>query len=198
MLREDRPGVIRLVAYYSCHREGSLTPQQLRDTLKDQLPEYMVPTAFVPVTEMPLSPHGKVDARALPPPSSEAVEAHDDVAPSGDLQVTIAKVWCEVLGCPHVNPNDNFFDLGGNSLLILQAFKKLGPILPAECQVIDLFKYPTIKTLAEFIAKDPTSENTMSDQMTDRIAKQKMATLKKAGSRRASAGKNPSNKPVTA
>jgi hypothetical protein len=198
MLREDRPGVVRLVAYYSCHRDNSLTSQQLREALKDQLPEYMVPTAFVSVTEMPLSTHGKVDVSALPPPGGEAVEAHDNVAPSGDLQITIAKVWCEVLGCSQVNPTDNFFDLGGNSLLILQAFKKLDSILPADCQVIDLFKYPTIKTLAEFIGKDPTSENLVSEQMTDRIAKQKMATLKKAGSRKESLGKKPSNKPVTA
>lgn len=198
MMREDRPGVIRLVAYYSCHRDDSLTPQQLRDALKDQLPEYMIPTAFVSVTEMPLSTHGKVDVSALPPPSGEPAEAYDKVAPSGDLQVTIAKVWCEVLGCSQVNPTDNFFDLGGNSLLILQAFKKLGSILPADCQVIDLFKYPTIKTLAEFIAKDLTSENMMSDQITDRIAKQKKATLKKAGNRKISLSKKPSNKPVTA
>jgi len=199
MLREDRPGVIRLVAYYSCHRDDSLTAQQLRDALKDQLPEYMVPTAFVSITEMPLSTHGKVDVSALPPPpSGEPIEAHDNVAPSGDLQITIAKVWCEVLGCSQVNPTDNFFDLGGNSLLILQAFKKLDSILPTDCQVIDLFKYPTIKTLAEFITKDPTSENLVSEQMTDRIAKQKMATLKTAGSRKVSLSKKPSNKPVTA
>ena len=112
--------------------------------------------------------------------------------------MTIAKIWCEVLGCSQVNPTDNFFDLGGNSLLILQAFKKLDSILPTDCQVIDLFKYPTIKTLAEFIGKDPTSENLVSEQMTDRIAKQKMATLKKAGSRKVSLGKKPANKPVTA
>ena len=198
MLREDRPGVIRLVAYYSCQRSDSLTPQHLRDALKDQLPEYMVPTAFVQVTEMPLSTHGKVDVSALPPPSGEAVEAQDSAAPSGDLQITLAKVWCEVLGCSHVNPTDNFFDIGGNSLLILQAFKKLESVLPADCQVIDLFKYPTIKTLAEFIAKDSSGENIMSEQITDRIAKQKMAALKKAGNRKVSLGKKPSNKPVTA
>lgn len=198
MLREDRPGVVRLVAYYSCQRNDHLTSQQLRDALKDQLPEYMVPTAFVPVTEMPLSTHGKVDISALPPPSGEPIEAQDSVVPSGDMQIAIAKVWCEVLGCSQVNPTDNFFDLGGNSLLILQAFKKLDSILPTDCQVIDLFKYPTIKTLADFIAKDSPIENMMSEQLTDRIAKQKMATLKKANNRKVSLGNKPSNKPVTA
>jgi hypothetical protein len=112
------------------------------------------------------------------------------------LQVAITKVWCEVLGCSQVNPTDNFFDLGGNSLLILQTFKKLGSILPADCQVIDLFKYPTIQALADFASKESASDTLMSEQITDRIAKQKMATLKKADRRKASLSKTPSNKPV--
>ena len=197
MLREDRPGVIRLVAYFSCHRGASLTAQQLREALKIQLPEYMVPTAFVLVTEMPLSSHGKVDLKALPPPGNEQIDTEDSHAPQSELQVTITKVWCEVLGCSQVNPTDNFFDLGGNSLLILQTFKKLGSILPADCQVIDLFKYPTIKTLVEFASKDPANESAISEQITDRVAKQKLATLKNADRRKASLGKKPSNKTVT-
>jgi amino acid adenylation domain-containing protein len=196
MLREDRPGVIRLVAYYSCHRGTSLTAQQLRDALKVQLPEYMVPTAFVPVTEMPLSSHGKVDVKALPAPGQEQTDSATSQTPQGELEIAIAKVWCEVLGCTHVNPTDNFFDLGGNSLLILQAFKKLDSLLPADCQVIDLFKYPTIQALADFASKESASDTLMSEQITDRIAKQKMATLKKADRRKASLSKTPSNKPV--
>lgn len=197
MLREDRPGVIRLVAYFSCNRNESLTAQQLRDALKTQLPEYMVPTAFVQVTEMPLSSHGKVDVKALPAPSIEKIDATTSQTPQSDLEGAIAKVWCEVLGCTQVNPTDNFFDLGGNSLLILQAFKKLESLLPADCQVIDLFKYPTIQALVEFISQDSTTDALMSEQITDRIAKQKMATLKKADRRKASLSKKPSNKPVS-
>ena len=197
MLREDRPGVIRLVAYFSCNRGESLTAQQLRDALKTQLPEYMVPTAFVQVTEMPLSSHGKVDVKALPAPGIEKMDATTSQTPQGELEGAIAKVWCEVLGCTQVSPTDNFFDLGGNSLLILQAFKKLESVLPADCQVIDLFKYPTIQALAEFISQDSTTDSLMSEQITDRIAKQKMATLKKADRRKASLSKKPSNKPVS-
>jgi len=196
MLREDRPGVIRLVAYYSCQRGENLKAQQLRDALKVQLPEYMVPTAFVPVSEMPLSSHGKVDVKALPAPGHEQPDTATNQTPQGELEIAIAKVWCEVLGCAHVNPTDNFFDLGGNSLLILQAFKKLEALLPADCQVIDLFKYPTIHALAEFASKDSASATLVSEQITDRIAKQKMATLKKADRRKASLSKTPSNKPV--
>ena len=197
MLREDRPGIVRLVAYFNCHRGENLTSQQLRDALKVQLPEYMIPTAFVLVAEMPLSSHGKVDLKALPPPSGEHSEAQEALAPLGELQQTIAKVWCEVLGCAQVNPTDNFFDLGGNSLLILQAFKKLEAILPAECQVIDLFKYPTINSLAEFVTSDTSSDQVVADKITDRIAKQKLATSKKADRRKASLGKTSSNKTAT-
>jgi acyl carrier protein len=197
MLREDRPGMLRLVAYYNCHPNVALTSQQLRDALKIQLPEYMIPTAFILMTDMPLSSHGKVNLKALPPPESGPGESEETSAPLDELQLTISKIWCEVLGCAQVNTQDNFFDLGGNSLLILQIFKKLESILPAECQVIDLFKYPTIQSLAEFIASDKKNASIASEKINERVAKQKLATLKKVDRKRASMEKASTKKTAT-
>ncbi|MCI0585368.1 MAG: non-ribosomal peptide synthetase, partial [Planctomycetes bacterium] len=126
LLRDDRPGDRRLVAYLVAHDPAALAPAALRDFLKDRLPLYMLPAAFVPLDAFPLTPSGKVDRKALPPPRVDlsAPAALAD-PPASPLEQLIAEIWRDLLGLPHVSAYDNFFDLGGHSLLAMQVIARL-------------------------------------------------------------------------
>ena len=128
---------------------------ELRSFLKERLPEYMVPTAFVMLDVFPLTSNGKVDRRALPIPSTERPALATDYAvPQSGLQQTIAGIWQEVLNVERVGIHDNFFDLGGHSLLLTQAHARLKTVLNREFPVLAMFQYPTIDTLARFLKPD--------------------------------------------
>ncbi len=196
MIREDRSGSLKLAGYFTTQDHKPIAPEELRMTLKDQLPEYMVPTVLMHMLEMPLSSHGKIDFSALPAPSKSTSENASAFAPTGKIQEEIASAWMEALGCGQINQTDNFFDIGGNSLLILQVFKKLEGILPSDCQVIDLFKYPTIQSLANFISNQSGNETVQADKVLSRAAKQRAATLDKANRQKANLNKNRHNKSI--
>ncbi|MBK7269280.1 MAG: amino acid adenylation domain-containing protein [Flavobacteriales bacterium] len=118
-VREDRPGLKRLIGYYVAKHEVSVN--DLRKHLASLLPDYMVPSAFVAVKELPRTPSGKIDRKALPAPDVKRPEL--DVAfaaPQTGVQKTLANVWADLLGIDRVGIDDNFFDLGGNSLLSIQ------------------------------------------------------------------------------
>jgi amino acid adenylation domain-containing protein len=121
--REDRSGAQRLIAYY-VPAEGTVpgTPE-LRAFLRDRLPEYMVPTAYVSLDAMPRTPNGKLDRRALPAPQQERVEEFQ--APTTPMEIVIAEVWREALEIERVGVYDNFFDLGGHSLLAMRVIARL-------------------------------------------------------------------------
>ena len=109
----------------------------------------MIPSVFVPVAKLPLLPSGKVNRRALPAPEESRLESSREfVAPEQGLEESIAGVWREVLGVPRVGVEDNFFDLGGHSLLIVTLQNRLNGVLNRKIPVIDLFKHPTIRSLA--------------------------------------------------
>lgn len=196
LIREDKPGSPKLVGYFTTNDQKPISPEKLRAALKDQLPEYMVPTVLMHLLEMPLSSHGKIDSKALPVPGTSAVETTHVIVPTGKIQEEIASAWREALGCANISQTDNFFDIGGNSLLILQVFKKLESILPSDCQVIDLFKYPTIQSLAQFISNQSNNTNVESDKVLSRAAKQKAATIEKANRQKANLNKNRQNKSI--
>jgi len=196
MIREDRPGSLKLAGYFTTQDQKPIPSEELRMTLKDQLPEYMIPTVLIHMLEMPLSSHGKIDFSALPAPSTSTSENVSTFAPTGKIQEEIAGAWKEALGCGQINQMDNFFDIGGNSLLILQVFKKLEGILPPDCQVIDLFKYPTIQSLANFISNQSDNEKVEVDKVLTRAAKQRAAILEKANRQKANLSKNRHNKSI--
>jgi acyl carrier protein len=129
--REDRPGDKRLVAYILPHRGLACMPGDLRSFLQKTVPKYMVPSAFVLLDTLPLTPNGKIDRRALPAPdrARPALEGAL-VAPRTPLECLIAEIWRDLLGVDRVSVHDNFFDLGGHSLLSMQLIasleKKLG------------------------------------------------------------------------
>jgi hypothetical protein len=121
----------------------------LRNFLRERLPEHMVPSLFVFLDALPLTPHGKVDRRALPAVDRTGGEARRGfVPPRTEVERTITAVWRDVLGLERIGVHDNFFDLGGHSLLLVRLHSKLRRVLSAELSVIDLFRYPTISSLA--------------------------------------------------
>jgi len=126
LAREDEPGDKRLVAYVVPDQDATSTISELRRFLKEKLPEYMVPSAFVMLDALPLTPNGKVDRRALPAPDRTRPELEETfVTPHTPVASLIAEVWQEVLGVEKVGVYDNFFDLGGHSLLSMQVIAKL-------------------------------------------------------------------------
>ncbi|MFE3554062.1 amino acid adenylation domain-containing protein [Streptomyces sp. NPDC059193] len=145
-VREDSPGVRRLVAYYTADR--ALAPTELRTALSASLPEYMLPDAFVRLERLPLSPNGKADRRALPAPSAEGEQEARYVAPRTGTEETLAALWAEVLGVPRVGVHDNFFDLGGNSILAILVVSRTHKALGIQVSPRLLFDAPTVAELA--------------------------------------------------
>jgi acyl-coenzyme A synthetase/AMP-(fatty) acid ligase len=119
--REDKPGDRRLVAYLRPHQQACPTSAELRSFLTQKLPDYMVPSAFVFLDALPLTANGKIDRRALPAPDQRRRELEETyVAPRSPLEELLAKVWQEVLGVERVSVYDNFFNIGGHSLLSMR------------------------------------------------------------------------------
>jgi len=151
-VREDRPGLKRLIGYYVA--KSDLSTNDLRKHLAARLPDYMQPSAFVAVQELPRTPSGKIDRKALPAPDVKRPDL--DVAfaaPTTDVQKTLANVWADLLGIDRVGIDDNFFDLGGNSLLSIQCVAQLeghGLKLP----IVKLYQHPTIRACAAFLEGD--------------------------------------------
>jgi amino acid adenylation domain-containing protein len=156
-VREDRPGLKRLIGYYVA--KGELSTNDLRKHLASILPDYMQPSAFVAVKELPRTPSGKIDRKALPAPDVKRPEL--DVAfaaPQTQVQKTLANVWADLLAIDRVGIDDNFFDLGGNSLLSIQCIAQLeghGLKLP----IVKLYQHPTIKACAAFLEGTGTSQS---------------------------------------
>ncbi|MBV8368733.1 MAG: amino acid adenylation domain-containing protein, partial [Candidatus Eremiobacteraeota bacterium] len=120
---DDRHGEKRLVAYYAA--PAPLSAEELRDYLAATLPDYMVPAAYVQLDALPLTAHGKLDRRVLPAPDDGAYASRAYEAPAGDVELTLAAVWRELLNVERVGRNDNFFELGGHSLLVVAALERL-------------------------------------------------------------------------
>jgi amino acid adenylation domain-containing protein/non-ribosomal peptide synthase protein (TIGR01720 family) len=147
VVREDVPGDRRLVAYVV----GDAGADELRAHLGSTLPEYMVPSAFVPLASLPQTATGKVDPRTLPAP--EYAAAAPSPAPRTEVEREVAGVWREVLGVDEVGVHDNFFDLGGTSLLLYRVYARLRETRE-ELRVVDLFRYPTVEALAGHLAAE--------------------------------------------
>ncbi|MCP4664214.1 MAG: AMP-binding protein, partial [bacterium] len=142
----------RLVAYLVPAGAEEPAPEALRRHLRESLPEYMVPAAFVVLRELPLLPNGKVNRRALPEPEAARPEPEAAfVAPASELEQTLATIWQEVLGLERVSLHDNFFDVGGHSLLLAQVRQRLREELEREVPLVDLFRHPSIRALADHL-----------------------------------------------
>jgi amino acid adenylation domain-containing protein len=158
--REDTPGDLRLVAYIVFHQNQAVSSGELREYVKQKLPDFMVPSFFVTLDKLPLTPNQKIDRKALPAPEKGKTGSEGAyVPPKNELQRTIAGIWQAVLKVPEVSMNDNFFELGGHSLLLVQAYYRIHEITDKELTMTDLFKYPTISALAEYLSRDTSVED---------------------------------------
>ncbi len=176
--REDTPNDCRLVAYLVNHENATPSVNELRGFLKEKLPEYMLPSAFVVLDALPLTPNGKVNRRALPVPENlrpELTKAFQP--PQSEMEQQIAKLWQDVLHLDKVGIHDNFFDLGGHSLLMLQVNHKLRTILQRDISVVTLFQNPTIYRLAQDLSKT-IEDKSIFEPMRDRVQKQMEARQK--------------------
>ncbi|MFQ5794192.1 MAG: amino acid adenylation domain-containing protein, partial [Candidatus Bipolaricaulia bacterium] len=150
LTREDAPGGKRLVAYVVSNQEQAPMPGELRSFLKEKLPDYMVPSAFVMLDALPLTPNGKVDRRALPKPVRISPEVEKSfVAPRTPTEEKLAEIWAQVLGVEQVSIHDNFFELGGHSLLIPQLILRVREAFQMELPLRYLFEAPTVAELAQ-------------------------------------------------
>jgi amino acid adenylation domain-containing protein len=148
-----------LVAYVVSKQEPLPTSDELRDYLRQRLPEYMVPAACVVMTELPLLSNGKLNRRALPNPEEFLSEREETyMPPESDLEQIIAAVWQQVFNVERVSIHSNFFDLGGNSLLLAKVHNKLRTALNLDVQIIDLFKHTTIHSLAKHLSETDGAE----------------------------------------
>jgi len=152
VLVSDETGDKRLVAYVVAAEAAEVTGNELRSYLQERLPEYMLPSIFIMIEEMPLTPNGKVDRRALPAPDGARPELEDlYVAPRTPVEEVLAQVWAEVLGLERVGVNDNFFALGGHSLLATQIISRVRDILQVELRLDRFFAAPTVSALAKAV-----------------------------------------------
>ncbi|AMO95406.1 D-alanine--poly(phosphoribitol) ligase, subunit 1 [Collimonas fungivorans] len=162
--REDSPGDKRLVAYLVAEPGVSpLDPAELREQLKAQLPEYMVPAAYVMLASLPLTPNGKLDRKALPAPEGDAFIQRAYEAPQGEIEQALAQIWSELLGVERIGRHDHFFELGGHSLLAIRLISQLRQRLDIELPLAVLFAHPQLAELALEVAE--AGQNTLSDIM---------------------------------
>jgi acyl-coenzyme A synthetase/AMP-(fatty) acid ligase len=150
----DSGGDLRLIGYLVPAGEGP-DEATLREALRARLPEFMVPSAFAQLPSFPLTPNGKIDRKALKPPTTR-VQAGDKSAegPSGALESSIGEVWERVLQVSGVGRDQNFFDIGGHSLLAVQVHRTLRETLEQPVSLTDLYRFPTIASLARFLGGD--------------------------------------------
>ena len=155
VLREDVPGDKRLTAYVVARDEPTGLVDDLRLFLKARLPDYMIPSAFAVLESLPLTPSGKVDRRALPLPAKTRRDGGQAfVAPRTTIEAVLADLWSELLGVEQVGVDDNFFDLGGHSLLVTRLVAQIEQRLQVELPVRVLFESPTLAELAARIHAD--------------------------------------------
>ncbi|MFC4311926.1 amino acid adenylation domain-containing protein, partial [Steroidobacter flavus] len=160
LAREDVPGEKRLVAYIvPSTEEGAIapSPEQLRTHLREMLPEYMVPSAFVVLERLPLTSSGKLDRRALPAPELTAYTKRQYEAPQGPVETALAGIWQELLRVERVGRQDNFFELGGHSLLIVQMMERLRRVGLAT-DVRRVFDSPALTDLARVVRTEAREE----------------------------------------
>ncbi|MGH3777951.1 MAG: non-ribosomal peptide synthase/polyketide synthase, partial [Pseudonocardiaceae bacterium] len=177
--REDLPGIKRLVGYVVPAAEvtpsaaqlspAQLSPAQLRAHLALALPDYMVPAVFVVLDEMPLSPNGKVDRKALPAPDRGAEPVSEYIAARSATEHTLTDIWAQVLGVERVGVTDNFFELGGDSILSIQVMSRVRVAFEVELSPRVLFVDPTVAGLAVAVAESVVSASASID-VVDRTA----------------------------
>jgi acyl carrier protein len=150
----DPGGDPRLMAYV-VPNGAPADGERLRERLAEGLPEFMVPARVALVDRIPRTPNGKLDRRALAASRPAAPSAASALAPPrSELESRLARLWCETLGLERVGVEANFFDLGGHSLLVVRILNRMGEVTSRRVTLTDLFRFPTIRSLARFLSSD--------------------------------------------
>ena len=124
---------------------------QLREYLGQRLPEYMVPSGFVVLSQLPLTPNGKLDRKALPAPDHASIVSTEFMAPQTETEKVLAEIWSEVLGIKQVGIHDNFFDLGGHSLMATQVVSRIQKAFDIEFPLRKVFESSTVESISKYI-----------------------------------------------
>lgn len=153
LARENTPGERYLVAYIVPKASAKLRPHELRQHLQQKLPDYMLPTRYVRLEQLPVTPNGKLDRSAFPPPTADDWDAQEDyVAPRTPVEEAIAQIWSELFRLNRVSIQSNFFELGGHSLLATRIAAHIRETFQVDLPLHVLFQQPTIAALATYVA----------------------------------------------
>jgi acyl carrier protein len=176
--RADKQGDRQLVAYIVASEFATFIESDARVYLQGKLPDYMLPSLIVLVEALPLTPNGKVDRKALLAPELSASTSDVDyLPPTNDVERVIADIWQDILDLETVGIHDNFFDLGGHSLLLAGVRVRLQEALNRDVPVVDLFHYPTISALARYL--DQQQDKALALQPVQDQARKRRDALKR-------------------
>jgi natural product biosynthesis luciferase-like monooxygenase protein len=182
-IREERAGDQRLVAYVVPRGAAPPDAEELRRLARQRLPDYMVPSAVVALPAMPMTPNGKLDRKALPALGAEAARpARSFTAARNDVERGIAAIWASVLGVPEVGIDDNFFDLGGHSLLLAQIHAQVRARFRSDLPLVKLIEHPTVGALARYLSEAAPAAS--ATQLAQDRARQQMEALRRQQARR--------------
>ena len=160
--REEQKGDKRLMAYVVSRTESKIESAELRNYLREKLPDYMVPSAFVQLEKLPLTPNGKVDKKKLPAPEKDTLSDREEfVEPRTETEIKLAKIWSEMLGVDNIGIHDNFFDLGGHSLLAIRMFSSVEETFRKSVPLATLFEAGTIEKLAGILSQDQWQQDSV-------------------------------------
>ncbi len=169
--RKSKNGEHKLVAYYVTIQGSNGIDIELKTFLKKYLPEYMVPSYYINLKEIPINSNGKVSKKALPDPFL-IKRPGELISPATHTEKVLASIWSEVLGIENIGLDDNFFELGGHSLNVIQIQTKIKEKFNKELSVVELFKYPTIKSFSKFLSNESIELETKKVKI-DRANKQR-------------------------
>jgi surfactin family lipopeptide synthetase A len=158
IVREDLPGDLRLVAYLVARADQSPTFSEIREFLERKLPSYMVPATFVCLATLPLTPNGKIDRRALPAPSNIRQLDNTFIASQNEVEQQLTQIWEQVLGITPIGIEDNFFRLGGNSILAVRSIVEIEKHWQQRLPLSIFLAAPTIKEFAQILRQTPASQ----------------------------------------
>jgi len=150
VVHDDPTSGARLVAFVALHENRPLAPEELRTFLRGSLPEHMVPADFIEISEVPLTPSGKVDRRALPEPRpAPAAHAADTAVPPTETEAILLHLWTGLLGRNGFGVEDDFFQVGGHSLLAIRLLSRIAETFAVELPLTAVFREPTVRRLAD-------------------------------------------------
>ncbi|MBX3596785.1 MAG: LLM class flavin-dependent oxidoreductase [Rhizobiaceae bacterium] len=159
---------LRLIAYVTAgDRQPSVS--EIQANLAEKLPEFMRPSQIVVLDRMPMTPNGKIDRKALPLPKT-ATDRVEMVAASGDIEAKVAAIWKQALGLEDISVTENFFDLGGHSLLVVQVQRRMKEEFGRDIGITDIFRYPTVRAISAHLSNDAAPANNAADRGAARAA----------------------------